>query len=141
MRPVWHIVSSAGLGACVYQSTGNWSLAMASAASGVFMDIDHAFEHVVRSDRPFCLKTFWGKHNTFSWPRVIFIFHSYELILLLVILSWFLNLPVLWAIVLGMFVHILLDEIGNRLPSSVGVWRRGFIFFSIVSFMGLSTIS
>lgn len=130
MRPVWHVVAAAGLGTFVYQVTQSWQLAIGSASTEVLLDIDHVIEHLAWSDRPFCLRNFLSRYSTFARPRVVYVFHSYELIALLAVLAWYFAIPFLWVIILGAIVHILLDEIGNRLPAAPGHISPGFYCFS-----------
>ena len=124
------MIAAAGLGAGVYQATGSLESAIAAGAAEAFMDIDHVIEHVLTSHRPFCLKTFLARYNTLDWPRMVFLLHSYECILLLGALAWYLSWRWLWAAALGVAIHVIMDEIGNRLPSAPARMAPWFYFFS-----------
>jgi hypothetical protein len=92
------------------------------------MDFDHAVEHCVRSRHPFCIRTFMSRHNTLDWPRITFILHSYELTAIVLILALRHESLSWWAVFAGSFSHILLDQVGNRMPSSPGTISPWFYF-------------
>ncbi len=129
MRPAWHAAAGVGLGTIVYQMTTNWQLALISATTEIFIDLDHVMDYVFHNKYSFCIRTFLSERNSLDWSRMVFIFHSYEWIILLIILAWCFSLPVLWAIAIGAIVHIFLDEIGNRFYISPGRLSLGFYFF------------
>jgi len=114
MRPLWYITVAVGLGGVCYQATKNWQFSLTCASAEVLMDLDHVFDHFIWSKHPLSLRKFLSSCNTFTWPRIVLLFHSYELILLLGIISWYFNLFFGYAITLGAIVHIILDEFGNR---------------------------
>jgi len=130
MRPAWHVAAGIGLGGVIYQVSASWQLASVSAATEVFMDLDHALEHILRSDRPFCVKTFFSRNNSLDWPKIVFAFHAYEWVIVLAALSAYYDLPVMSAAALGAAVHLILDEIGNRRFMSPGHLAAGFYFLS-----------
>jgi len=136
MRPAWHVAVGVGLGAAAYQMTSDWRMAASFTAAEVLVDLDHALEHMCRSDRPFCLKTFFGKRNSLDWPKMVFILHAYEWVILLTISSVYFSRPVLGAAALGLAVHLLLDEIGNRRFIARGYFAPGFYFFSYRLYRG-----
>lgn len=130
MSPIWHVMGGVGMGAVMYQTTQNWQLAISSASAEVLLDLDHIIDHLAWSEHPFCLKTFLSRDNMFSWPRIILVLHSYEFIVLLTALSWYLNKPFLWAINFGAIIHLIMDEIGNRRFWPSYRISSGFYFFS-----------
>jgi hypothetical protein len=141
MKLTAHLFTAAGIGTIIYTTTGSWQLSIASSATEVLIDTDHVIEHIMKSPRPFCLKTFFGKNNTLDWSSVVFPLHSYELLVLLAGLAWFLNSLLLWACFLGMTIHLFLDEVGNRLPTSPIRLASGFYFFTYRLYMGFQTKS
>ena len=141
MRPLWHVMAGVGLGAIVFRATASWQLAACSATTEIFVDLDHAIEHLFQSRHPFCIRTFLSKRNSLDWSKMVFIFHSYEWIIFLIVLGWYFNLPFLWAIALGLIIHIFLDEIGNRRYILPGRLSLGFYFFSYRLFKHFRTKS
>lgn len=139
MRPSWHVLAGGGLGLWMYQITQNWQLALGAAVTEVLMDLDHLIEYFTWNKRRFCLRTFLSSYNTFRYPRTIYIFHSYEFIILLAIIAWHSGISLFWAITWGTIVHILLDEIGNRLPSLCVLLSPRFYFFSYRLLRGFRT--
>ena len=96
----------------------------------VLLDLDHAVDHLFQSPRPFSLGTFLGAHNSLTWKRMIFFLHGYEWVLLLWAACWIAPHPLLFAVAAGVTSHLLLDEIGNRLPWAPVDLAPGFYFFS-----------
>lgn len=131
MRPVWHVVVGGGLGVCLYQMTQSWQLSVDAALTEVFIDLDHLIEHLTWSKNRFCLRSFLQSYNVLSLPRMIYLLHSYELIVLLAIAGWYSRVSLFWAIALGAIIHLGLDEVGNRTPSWLaGYIVPGFYFFT-----------
>lgn len=139
MRPTQHLIAGVGLGVFVYQTTQNWQFAVNSAVTEVLLDIDHTIEHLIWSQRPFCLRTLLSSYDTLAWPWVFFIFHSYEFLASLILLAWYFKISFLWPFILGASVHMLLDEFGNRLPWVSHRLAPGFYFFSYRLFRGFRT--
>lgn len=129
MRPTQHLIAGVGLGVFAYQITHHWQWSVISAFTEVFLDIDHMLEHFLWSKRPLCLRTFLRSYNTFRWPRMVFVFHSYEFISLLIIAARYFANPFLWAVVFGAVAHMIMDEFGNRLPFIYGRLSPIFYFF------------
>ena len=130
MRPVWHAAAGVGLGAAVYKATSDWRLAAVAAGTEVLTDLDHVLEHLLRSDRPFCVRTFFSKRNSLDWPKMMFLLHAYEWAALLAAAAAWSGYRELWAAALGLAVHLLLDEIGNRRFIYPGYFSPWFYFFT-----------
>lgn len=139
MKPSWHVVAGVGLGVFMYQVSRNWQLAVTSAATEALWDIDHTIEHLIWSKRPFCLRTFLSSYGTTVWLRMFLIFHSYEFLVLLILLTWYFKISFLWPVILGASVHMLFDEFGNRFPWLSFRLRPGFYFFSYRLLRGFRT--
>ncbi len=130
MRPLYHVIA-AGAGAVpIYYATGSAELAAFFAVSEVGMDVDHLIDHALWSKRPLDYGRFFEKGVTRTWSRIVFILHGYEIIFLWGVFAWWLNSPPAWAVVMGFSVHLLLDEIGNRLPWEPIRIKWPFYFFS-----------
>lgn len=130
MRPISHAVAGAGLGGAMYLATGDWRLAGVCAATEVLLDIDHAVEHLMRSKRPFSLGTFLKHGNAATWPRMVFVLHAHEWTVALAVGASVSSSPLLWSVTLGVFAHLLLDEVGNRLPWTHTRIYGPFYFFT-----------
>jgi hypothetical protein len=130
MEPAWHIAAGIGTAAAVYALAGDTGLAAASGLAEILVDCDHAIEHLLRSPRPFSVRSFFHKYNSLRWPHVVFFLHSHELVFGGAIAGLFISSPLFWAVFFGYCVHMLLDQIGNRLalaPCSLSPW---FYFFT-----------
>ncbi len=125
MRPPYHLLASTA-GIPVYMLTGSIRFAACFCIAEIFMDIDHIIDYIIFSKRPLRVATFLQKENPSTWSHIVFFLHSYEWIFLLIALSVWLKNSILFAVAAGFALHLLLDEIGNRLPS---VRTRISIFF------------
>jgi hypothetical protein len=116
MKPSVHIGLGAGLGMLIYQFTHSWELTIVSAITEIFWDIDHLVEYFLYCNRVQNFRAFLNSYDRIQWPRMMFILHSYEIIIFLLILSAIQRNMFLWGITIGAAIHLLTDEIGNRLP-------------------------
>ena len=116
MKPAAHVATSAvaacAIGLCM-QSTG---AAIACLVSGILIDLDHLLDYYLFKGFTLSYRKFSEAIYKSTLPRFILIFHSYELIVFL----WVLVLfgagvgPVGLGVVIGMTLHILLDQIFNK---------------------------
>ena len=115
MKPSIHVCSSAVLGGILYTLTQSIPMAIATFVSGVFIDLDHVFDYLVFSKEKFSIKGFFSWCYGIRWERVALLFHSYELLLALSIITYFYPNNILIGVLLGSGLHLILDQIGNRI--------------------------
>ena len=130
MRPPSHIIVGTGLSVIVYGWTRDPGAALAAGAVHVLMDVDHVFDHLLSSDRPFSPAAFFDWSNSIDWRRIFFFFHAYEWLGGLMLAALVTGYPWLWAMTLGVGTHLLMDEIGNRLPIRPAWIPVGFYFIT-----------
>ncbi|MBF0518989.1 MAG: hypothetical protein HQK92_04620 [Nitrospirae bacterium] len=138
MKPLWHGIAGAALGLAAYKVTGSWEFTSVTVAAEILIDIDHILDHLIQSDKPFDIQAFFSFDESLKWKKIMFVFHSYELILLMAIAAFYFSNPLLWAVALGMLVHLILDEIGNRNVSFPIHMVPAFYFFSCRLINGFS---
>lgn len=122
MRPIVHIVSGAVMGGVIWAATGNADAALCCGLGNVISDTDHLLEYGIycmkRKTSPELQEFMSGEYFSAKGTLMV-IFHGYEHLLLLTLISIFLNCqnrPSAWclaAFTLGYGIHMLLDLIGN----------------------------
>ncbi|MEW5775051.1 MAG: hypothetical protein AB1916_16150 [Thermodesulfobacteriota bacterium] len=119
MKPSQHAAAGLAGGAAALLLTGSAEAALAFALSTVLMDLDHVVDYLLFGAPPRTLRRFLAPGDAGVWGRVVFVLHSYELLLVLA-LFWMEFDPPQWggAVLAGMAAHLLMDEWGNR--------RKGF---------------
>ncbi len=111
MKPVYHLIASASIGTIFLICAHSFSAAIIALFSGFFIDIDHFFDHLIlERRRAFNLKNFFYYYENLQPPKLYFVFHSIEFVLLLWLLTIFydFNLYIL-AFTVGVSQHIFLD--------------------------------
>ncbi|MBF0457114.1 MAG: hypothetical protein HQK99_04380 [Nitrospirae bacterium] len=136
MRPVFHIIAAISGSVPVYIATKSLDCALIYGSTVVFIDIDHLLDYVLWNKRPINLKGFLKMGNAGNWSRVLFIMHGYEWLLILIVLDLSFQNIFVYAMTAGYFVHILMDETGNRLPSCRARIKPLFYLLSYRAAMG-----
>ncbi|MBF0212474.1 MAG: hypothetical protein HQM00_02785 [Magnetococcales bacterium] len=130
MRPALHGVGAAGLGLVVFWQTDNALWSLMSAAGSLFPDVDHLIESWFRCRGRWSLRAFLKPDHFDAWPRLVFMLHGYEWLVLLLALAVGLESGSLFHFTLGYLSHLLLDEAGNRMPGVRHRIRPLFYFLS-----------
>jgi len=120
MQVKTHVLSSAILAIVFYYFTQSLTAIAVLLLSGVFIDLDHLLDFwKTRPRNPLSLKEFLHPGNYMHQNRKVFVpFHSYELIILLWLLSREFNWPlILIALSSAFTLHLILDDIGNHLKT------------------------
>jgi membrane-bound metal-dependent hydrolase YbcI (DUF457 family) len=137
VSPGGHLVTTALACAAVQTVTGSAALTAGVAAGGFLIDLDHVLDYVAferqRDLRPAAFLRYYLAGRT---RTVVLLLHSYEVLLVLALLAWRVNLEWLWGYVLGAAVlHLPLDIVFNGkvagrsmgpFYSFVYRWRAGF---------------
>jgi hypothetical protein len=133
MKPSGHIIVSVSLGLGLWLFVKSLPAAFICAATGIFMDIDHAIDYLANFGwRGFSFKRCYDEcvHDTvrkgkFRFKKLYMIFHAVELAIIFWLLAGYTKNIYIFALALGYFSHLVMDVIGNR-----EVARRCFYFFS-----------
>ena len=129
MKPENHIAASLA-GIPVYFLTGSMEFALWFSFAEVATDIDHVIDYVIINKNSFNPSAFL-KQGTFAQEKyIVFLLHSYEFIAILAFLAFRFKCISLLGASTGMAFHLLLDEIGNRLPSASHRIKAPFYFFT-----------
>ncbi|MBI4689203.1 MAG: hypothetical protein HY754_02880 [Nitrospirae bacterium] len=136
MRPIDHVISAGIYVIPYYSLTNSLKYTALFAVAAVAMDIDHAIDYILWNKRPLSIARFFERGSLLKGSYLVFFLHGYEWMLLLYILSWWTNSPEIFAITNGFFMHLMIDEIGNRLPSAPNRINIPFYFFTYRLFRG-----
>ena len=113
MKTPVHLVVSLILSALLYPLFG-WKVLLV-LASGVLIDIDHYFWYICKYKKfglLSCYRFLVVESEKNNWKDVtgaLFVFHTIEFILLVILLSFYNQLALIFAI--GLFFHYLMDAI------------------------------
>ena len=113
MKTKVHIYSSGLLGGTVYILSRSAGIAVVTFLSGVLIDLDHIFDYVIFSGEKFTIKKMFAWCDEWRWEKITLLFHSYELYLILGIVTYYFPHDVLIGIMIGTGVHLFIDQIGN----------------------------
>ena len=115
MSPSKHLIVSTGLGMIMLLWLKSWAAAGACFVSGILIDLDHHLDFFWAKNkiplnyqelRTFCK---FDKHG-----KLFLIFHSYESLIVLWLLIYYLQLNVVWlGIAVGLTVHLFFDQFTN----------------------------
>jgi len=109
-----HISTSAFLGGALYAIAQSPQIAIFAFLGGVFIDIDHVFDFLIFSDDKISIKNIFLWCDEGKWKKITLIFHSYELYLILALLTYYFPYKALIGILFGTGLHLIVDQIGNR---------------------------
>lgn len=130
LRPVSHIIAAGAMAAPAYVITHSTEATAAFCAASVVMDVDHLMDYFIFGERPLTATAFFRPGAPEKWERLIFLLHSYEFIAVMAALSIYSSIPIMWPISAGFAVHLLMDEVGNRMPWKATRIRPFFYFFT-----------
>lgn len=116
MNVILHSIVGILGGSIFYLITNSSEGAILAAIGAIFIDLDHAYEYYLYRQRypSSSFKDFISACLAVELPQIYLFLHSYELLILLTFIFYFLVpylLPLLW----GMSLHLLLDLKANPL--------------------------
>lgn len=112
MGPLIHLIVSLILAGGIFYFTNSVPAAIWSFVAGFWIDIDHFFDFwLYKKKITFDIEFFHPYHKKFG--RVYLIFHSWELLLLLMVWFYFNQSVVGLGIILGMTIHMMMDFFYN----------------------------
>ncbi len=137
MRPIVHIAASAIVSSLLFTITRSVTITAVSFFSGFLIDIDHVFDYLREYGFRISLKAFFAAFYGNRFKRLILIFHGWEWMLLLLLLSWRSGWnEVLVGIFFGAVFHLIIDQMGNEVtcPGYFFCYRvlKGFMVKAIV---------
>ena len=127
---VLHFLSGVGMFFLMYRLFGKYSLSLVAFFAGILIDIDHYFEGLIYNR--FKINwifntyphTFWQKYG-----RMTILFHSWELLFLILVLGEIFNLePLAIAVVVPCILHLSLDNLIYSGFRKMPVLQYFFIF-------------
>ena len=122
MSPGGHLVTTVVACAGAAALTGSWTATAAVAAGGFFIDLDHAIDYVLFERNRALTPDAFLRHYVEGRVRwAVLMFHSYELMALLALLTWWTGSVWLAAYVWGASLHLALDLAfnGELTPNSI----------------------
>ncbi len=113
MKAITHIYASAVLGGIVYTVSKSAAMSLTAFLSGFLIDLDHLLDFFLLSDQKFSISVFFDWFHNDKWDKIVVIFHSYELYVLLAITAYHFPNHILQGLVYGIGLHLLLDQVWN----------------------------
>ncbi len=114
MKPASHIAISSALGAFIYMSLGSLPASASCLLGGVLIDIDHLVDYFVYAGAHFRVHEFVEACHEHRLKRLYLFFHSYELLGLLILITYLSGWNmVLLGLSVGTSAHLLCDQIVN----------------------------
>ena len=141
MKAHYHAGISLVLAIALFTAFRSISLSITAFLTGIFIDIDHGFDYLREYGFRFDIRFFFHSFNETLYKRVVLLFHGWEWVMLLVIISFASRNPIIAGITIGIVSHLICDQFTN----GVSIWgyffffrlRRGFIVSRIFPGKGL----
>ncbi|MFQ3676050.1 MAG: hypothetical protein SNJ64_05860 [Endomicrobiia bacterium] len=84
-----HIISSTIISSFIYFITKSFILSITTFLSGIFIDLDHFIDYFYNEGKiKIDIKDFFYKCENFQLKKAIFLLHSYEIMVLLLVLNF-----------------------------------------------------
>ena len=114
MKPVSHLSVSIIVGVATFLTTKAISPSIACFLAGWLVDIDHIWDFYKNGCRGFNIKRFVYAMENGEIKKIYLYFHSYELLLVLVVLCYFTHFNyILSFTTIGFAIHLFFDQIFN----------------------------
>lgn len=121
MKVHHHTFISLAIAGALFAVFRSISLSAVTLTTGIFVDIDHGFDYLREYGIRFDLRFFFLSFNNTLYKRIVLLFHSWELVALLAILSAASDGdPLITGVLIGLCSHLLCDQFTN------GVSRWGY---------------
>ncbi|MDA8130114.1 MAG: hypothetical protein M0011_01285 [Elusimicrobia bacterium] len=114
MRTAAHVLASSTAAGAAYALTGSAAMTASCLLSGIFLDVDHLLDFWLLSGEKFTPGGFLSWCHELRWKKIYLLLHSYELFLLLSLSAWLFPGRAIEGALLGMGLHLLMDQAGNR---------------------------
>ena len=127
MKPTGHLIASGVLAALAHGAGAPGPACAAILAGGVLIDTDHVLDYYLFArNRSLDPRRVYAYHLRMEYERVLFLFHAYELLLVMGALALLVASPLLWGLVVGMTLHLALDVVFNA-----PIHRHPIVFYAI----------
>ncbi|MCF6150548.1 MAG: hypothetical protein E3K37_18115 [Candidatus Kuenenia sp.] len=114
MRPVSHLGISFVAGAATYYFTRSIPPSIACFLIGWLIDVDHIWDYYINVGWDFSIKKFGHAVDSGKMKKAFLYFHSYELLIILIILCFFTQFNYCLSFTtLGIVIHLVCDQIVN----------------------------
>jgi len=116
LKPEYHVAISLALSLIFYLITHSLFGSIACLLTGIFIDLDHFLDFWFIGERKISLniKKFFEYFYNHKYKKAVILFHSIELIPIIILLGNFLfSKIVTYGILFGFISHILTDYVGN----------------------------
>ena len=114
LKPTVHLAASAVISGSIYLSTKSATVSAVSFLCGILIDVDHVLDYVREYGFRADIREFLRVFYTSRFRKVVLLFHAWELVAGLFIVSWLTGWnEVLLGLGIGTFHHLLLDQFGN----------------------------
>lgn len=118
MKPINHLGVSFITGVVTFFTTRAILPSVACFLAGWLIDVDHIWDFYTNGCKGFSIKRFGQAMDNGEIKRAHFYLHSYELLLILVLLCFVTQFNYLLPFTtLGFAIHLFLDQIGNPVNS------------------------
>lgn len=114
MHPYTHVFASAIAGGVLYTLTKSERLSISCFLGGVLTDLDHLLDFLAFSKVKFSVKNFFSHYREIKMDKLLLVFHSYELYAIGLFAGYFIRNNIYLGILIGMGLHLVLDQISNR---------------------------
>ncbi len=114
MLPGRHVAASTVVAGITYSL--NHSLAMVAGVfiGGVLVDLDHLPDYWREHGFSINIVHFMEVCNNYGLRQIYLLFHSYELLLVSMVVALFMHSLFMWGLVAGYALHMALDQAGNH---------------------------
>ena len=131
-----HIITSIPATVLTFTLTNSISLSLITFLVAIFIDIDHIPDYMLSNRGKFNYKDFVQACIQGRYKKLYLIFHSYELLLGLLVLYWIYNFNhLILSIIIGLAVHLISDQLANPVhPLSYFFFYRLYYRFSVKAF-------
>lgn len=114
MKLSGHIIASVPVGIISYSVTKSLPATAVSILAHIFIDLDHVLDYIFVFKRIPSIKKFFSYyHDLANVKTAYYIFHSWELMLLLTVLQFVYFNNYFFSLWLGLVTHMVVDQIWN----------------------------
>ena len=129
-----HLYTGGLMSGISYAITQSPQIAISSFLSSILIDVDHVFDFLIFSKEKLSIRNIISWCENGRWKRITLIFHSYEIYLILCIITYYFPDSILIGILSGMGLHLILDQIGNHRRFGLSLWFYFFIYRAFAGF-------
>ncbi len=128
-----HIIYSCGLSGILFFIIQSWLISVSTFISGILIDIDHLVDYFINEKQiKFDIKDFFYKCENNKLLTAVLPFHSYEFILLLILISYFVKDSILTGISIGFSIHLLIDVIAGVVKKVIKIQNYSILYRGFV---------